>query len=165
MGGEHPRVWVGLGTNLGDRASILGSARAALEVLATAGLVASPVYETEPWGLPDQPAFFNQVVGLNTDLAPHALLTELQRIEGRAGRIRDRARWGPRSLDLDLLCWPNLVLDTPTLALPHPRLTERRFVLAPLADVAPSLQIPGLGATVAELLARCPDGGSVRPLA
>ena len=158
------RVWVGLGSNLGDLPAALRAAREALEQVATGGFVASPVYETEPWGLEDQPSFLNQVVGLRTDRDPGEFLAVLQHIEREAGRLRSRPRWGPRRLDLDLLCWPGLVLDEPHLVLPHPRLAQRRFVLTPWADVAPDLVVPGLEATVAELLTRCLDDGGVRRL-
>ena len=164
MTGRGPRIWIGLGANLGDRSASLRIARAALEELADEDLIASPIYETEPWGLADQPPFVNQVVGLTAGLGPHALLARLHGIEREAGRLRSGPRWGPRSLDLDLLCWPGLVLSEPDLVLPHPRLAERRFVLAPLADVAPDLSVPGLAATVSELLARCPDRCEVRRL-
>lgn len=161
---RDPRIWIGLGANLGDRRAALCAAREQLEALSLGGLVLSPIYQTEPWGLADQPAFLNQVAGLRTDRAPLDLLAELQRIERGAGRLRPGPRWGPRNLDLDLLCWPDLALDGPTLTLPHPRLAERRFVLAPLADVAPDLVVPGLDATVAELLARCEDPCAVSRL-
>jgi 2-amino-4-hydroxy-6-hydroxymethyldihydropteridine diphosphokinase len=155
------RVWIGLGGNVGDVAATLAAARAALAVLSTAPIVASPLYESAPWGVAGQANFFNQVAGLRPALGPRETLRALQAVEAALGRVR-RERWGPRTIDLDLLCWPGLTLDAPDLTLPHPRLAERRFVLAPWADVAPDLVVPGLGRTVAALLADCSDASWVR---
>ena len=160
---ERDLVWIGLGSNEGDREAHLGAATATLAALSSRELVVSPIYETEPWGVADQPAFLNGVVGLAFGGTPGELLAALQGIEAAAARLRTR-RWGPRTLDLDLLVWPALVLDDPDLQLPHPRLAQRRFVLAPLADVAPDLEVPGLDATVSELLERCDDPGRVSRL-
>ena len=145
-----------LGSNLGDRASIL---REAVQQLgATAGTVeaTSGLYETAAWGLEDQPAFLNQAVQLRTTLSPEELLYACQATEQQAGRER-LVRWGARTLDVDILLYDTLVLDTPTLQLPHPRLPERRFALVPLAELTPTLRHPVLGRSVTELLATCPD--------
>jgi len=139
------KAYVSLGSNLGDRAATLDQAirrlreRAGLRVTAV-----SPVYETEPEGILDQPKFLNQVAELETELDPEDLLGILRGIENDLGRVR-RERWGPRTIDLDLLLVGDRRVDSPTLKLPHPRLHERRFVLEPLADVAPDLAIPGSG--------------------
>jgi 2-amino-4-hydroxy-6-hydroxymethyldihydropteridine diphosphokinase len=140
-------AYVGLGANLGDRE---GTIRAAIAQLP--GVVAvSPLRETDPVGITDQPQFLNGVAALETELAPRALLDVLLAVERRLGRER-KERWGPRTIDLDLLLYGDEVIDERGLTVPHPRLGERRFVLEPLADLAPTLVVPGLGG-VEELLA------------
>ena len=148
------RAYVGVGANLGEReATILG----AIDLLAVQPGVdvvgVSALRETEPWGPVEQPPYLNGAVALETDLAPRDLLDVLLDVEQSFGRDRAmEVRWGPRTLDLDLLLHGDLVRDEPGLTLPHPRLHERRFVLEPLADLDPALVVPGHG-TVAELLA------------
>ncbi|MCP1375532.1 2-amino-4-hydroxy-6-hydroxymethyldihydropteridine diphosphokinase [Dyella lutea] len=152
-------AYVALGSNLGDsRATLVGAAEAlaALPGSRLAGI--SRIYRTPPWGRRDQPDFLNAVVRLRTTLEPHDLLDALMAIERRFGRTRDGERWGPRTLDLDLLHVDGVVLDEPQLTLPHPRMGERAFVLLPLADLAPELELPGQG-RVAELLRRVDAGG------
>jgi 2-amino-4-hydroxy-6-hydroxymethyldihydropteridine diphosphokinase len=140
-------AYVGLGANLGDRE---GTIRAAVAQLP--GVVAvSPLRETDPVGVTDQPQFLNGVAELETELEPRELLDVLLAVERRLGRER-RERWGPRTIDLDLLLYGDEVIDEDGLTVPHPRLRERRFVLEPLADLAPKLVVPGLGG-VEELLA------------
>ena len=126
------RAYLGLGANLGDRRATLRAAVAALpDVVAV-----SPVYETEPVGGPaDQPAYLNLVVQLDTDLSPRDLLDLAHHLEDAAGRVRGE-RNGPRTLDVDVLLVGDLTIDEPDLVVPHPRMWERRFVLAPLADLA-----------------------------
>ncbi len=141
-------AYVGLGANLGDREAAL---RRAAELLGASRL--STIRETEPWGLVDQPRFLNAVAEVETELEPRALLEWLLQIESRLGRVRDGTRWGPRAIDLDLLVLGGLVVDEPGLELPHPRLHERLFVLEPLAELAPALELPGHG-SVAEILAK-----------
>lgn len=147
------RAYVGIGANLGDRESTI---RQALELLATepgVDVVASATLrETEPWGPVPQPRYLNGAVALETRLDPRALLEVLLRVERALGRVRDGERWGPRTIDLDLLLHGDTVVDEPGLELPHPRLHERVFVLEPLAELDPTLEIPGRG-SVAELLA------------
>jgi 2-amino-4-hydroxy-6-hydroxymethyldihydropteridine diphosphokinase len=154
-----PIVYLALGTNLGDR---LANLNAAIEVLPPAVRVTalSPVYETPPWGYSDQPDFLNQVVQGETEHSPLALLAALKQLEEALGRT-PTFRNGPRVIDLDILFYDDLVLDTPHLAIPHPRLAERAFVLAPLADLAPDLRHPVLGKTVKELL-QAVDSGPVK---
>lgn len=129
------RAFLGLGSNLGDRARYL---RDAIDSLA--GVVrVSPVYETEPVGGPGgQGAYLNVVVELDTDLTPRQLLGVCHRLEAAAGRVRD-VRWGPRTLDVDILWYGGRTIDEPDLQVPHPRMRRRRFVMAPLADIAPDL--------------------------
>ncbi len=115
-------------------------------------LAVSQLRETEPVGVTDQPEFLNGAVAVETSLSPRALLDALLRVEQALGRVRDDERWGPRTIDLDLLVYGDEIVDQPGLRVPHPRLHERRFVLEPLVDLNPELTIPGLG-KAAELLA------------
>jgi len=140
-------AYVGLGANLGDRESTIC---AAAEALPASRL--SAIRETEPWGYADQPSFLNAVAEVETALPPRAFLERLLEIERSLGRRRDGPRWGPRTIDLDLLLYGNESVEEPGLTVPHPRLAERAFVLEPLAELAPSLFVPGKG-TVQALLA------------
>lgn len=138
------RVFVSLGSNMGDRGSHL---RQAVDMLP--GVVAvSPVYETDPVGGPDQGSFLNLVVELSTALSPTELLGVCHRIEAGAERVREQ-RWGPRTLDVDIIWMEGVELTTPRLTIPHPRWMQRRFVLAPLRDLAPEL-VTGRDLTMAE---------------
>ena len=141
-------AYVGLGSNLGDREQLI---REAAELVGATRL--STVIETEPWGYADQPRFLNAVAELETPLTPWQLLDHLLDVERRLGRERVGPRWGPRSIDLDLLLFGDQVIDEPGLIVPHPRLAERAFVLEPLAELVPSLKIPGVG-TIQDALAR-----------
>jgi 2-amino-4-hydroxy-6-hydroxymethyldihydropteridine diphosphokinase len=133
------RAYLALGSNLGDRAAHL---QAAVDGLGAADgvdvVAASRVYETDPMGGPTQDPYLNAVLAIETELDPYALLALAQRIEGDAQRARAE-RWGPRTLDVDVLLYDDVRLDAPDLTLPHPRIWERGFVLAPLRDVAPAL--------------------------
>lgn len=141
------RAYVGVGANLGDRESTIRAAIAALpDVVAV-----SELRETDPVGVLDQPPFLNGAVALDTDLTPRELLDVLLEVERGLGRER-RERWGPRTIDLDLLLYGGETLDAPGLAVPHPRLHERRFALEPLAELDPGLVVPGRG-SVKNLLA------------
>jgi len=149
-------AFVGIGSNLGDSESQIASA---LELLAAEDgveLVAvSTLRETEPVGYLDQPSFLNGAAQVETDLPPRRLLERLLAIEARLGRVRGAGpRFGPRTIDLDLLLYGDETIGEPGLSVPHPRLAERRFALEPLAELAPELEIPGLGpvqALLAEL--------------
>ncbi len=156
-----PKVYLALGTNLGDRAENL---RQALVHLAAQVSIdtRSQIYETEPWGVTEQPRFLNMVVAGETQLDAPELLHFLKTIERELGRTPG-VRYGPRVIDLDILLYDDDLVRTPDLIVPHPRLAERRFVLVPLADLAPDLIHPELGISVRELLARLPDDESVKP--
>lgn len=149
------RAYVGLGSNLGDREATLARAVELLEEAEGISVVGiSTLHETEPWGPVEQPAYLNGVVAVETVLRPRELLDALLDVEHLLGRIR-RERWGPRTIDLDLLLYGDEIVDEPGLTVPHPRLHERRFALEPLADLAPDAVIPGHGA-VRELLEALP---------
>ena len=146
-------AYVGLGANLGDREA---SIRRAAELIGARRL--STIRETEPWGLEEQPRFLNAVAEVETDLPPRAFLERLLEVERGLGRTRDGARWGPRTIDLDLLLYGDEAIDEPGLRVPHPYLLERRFVLEPLAELIPAQRIPGNG-TVSEALAGLQSAG------
>jgi 2-amino-4-hydroxy-6-hydroxymethyldihydropteridine diphosphokinase len=146
------RAFIAVGTNLGDRwAHLARAARGLAAAPRTALVAASRVFESAPLG-PPQPRYLNAVLEVETSLTPQALLHVTQGLEARAHRRRD-LRWGPRTLDLDLLLFGDLEIQERRLALPHPRIASRRFVLAPLAQLAPDRVVPGTGRTVADLLA------------
>jgi 2-amino-4-hydroxy-6-hydroxymethyldihydropteridine diphosphokinase len=140
------RAYVGLGANLGDPAA---QVRAALEALArhpSIGLVAqSPLYRSAPIGLPGQPDYCNAVCAVDTALSPKELMAELIGIERAAGRVRDGSKWGPRVLDLDLLHVDGARSASAELTLPHPEIAHRNFVLVPWAQIAPDIDVPGVG--------------------
>ncbi len=155
-------VFLGLGGNLGDRQ---GEMRRAVLALADAVAVTalSSLYESAPMYVEDQPPFLNMVLAAETGLDPRALLGLVKGLEAALGR-RPGRRFGPRLVDIDILFHGDAVLAEPDLELPHPRLAERAFVLRPLAEIAPDLRHPGLGLSVAELLAALPDQGGVHRL-
>ena len=142
------RAYVGVGSNLGDREEAI---RRAAEMIGATRL--STIRETEPWGYADQPSFLNAVAELETELSAHELLDMLLAVERELGRERgDGPRYGPRTIDLDLLVYSDEIVDEPGLAVPHPRLHERRFVLEPLHELDADLVVPGRG-RVSDLLA------------
>ncbi len=143
-------AFLGLGSNLGEKAENL---RKAVGLLRREGIVVrkqSSLYETEPWGDPNQPLFLNMAIEIETGLEPAALLGVLQRIEAEMGRERTR-RWGPRVIDLDILFYNHIILNENGLTIPHPLLHEREFVLKPLFEIAPDVVHPSLGTSVREL--------------
>ena len=156
---------VGLGANLGDAAATLRDAIVELSRLpGTELLRASRLYRTPAWGRTEQPDFINAVALVDTGLPARDLLDGLLAIERRFGRIRlDGERWGPRTLDLDLLLFGDAVIDEPGLRVPHPHLHERAFALLPLADIAPQLAIPGIGTVAALAAGMAADGIEALP--
>jgi 2-amino-4-hydroxy-6-hydroxymethyldihydropteridine diphosphokinase len=145
-------AYLGLGSNLGDRAANLAEAIGHLSDGRVRVTRKSSVWETEPRDVPDQPWFLNQVIEVETDLFPRQLFQRIQRIEREMGRLK-RIPKGPRLIDIDILLYGNAVVKSPELEIPHPRMAERRFVLAPLAELAPELRHPVLNRTVRELSA------------
>ncbi|MCF2490498.1 2-amino-4-hydroxy-6-hydroxymethyldihydropteridine diphosphokinase [Dyadobacter sp. CY347] len=153
-------IFLSLGSNLGDRQAVLASAREQIAKRVGPITSESSIYETEPWGLVDQPAFLNQVIRVETELAPEEVLRFILDIEHELGRLRYE-RWGARVIDIDLLYYNALVLDTARLTLPHPRLQDRLFNLIPLNEIAPEFLNPLLNKTSLELLEMCSDNGVV----
>ncbi|VXC42345.1 2-amino-4-hydroxy-6-hydroxymethyldihyropteridine pyrophosphokinase [Pseudomonas sp. 8BK] len=156
------RVYIGLGSNLATPLEQLRNALAALAALPHTSLAAqSSFYASDPLGPADQPRYVNAVAALDTELSPLVLLDALQTIEQEQGRTRKAERWGPRTLDLDILLFGERQLDEPRLTVPHYHMHARAFVLYPLAEIAPDLQLPD-SRTLAELLDACPYIGLER---
>lgn len=153
-------IYLGLGTNLGDRTANLQAALNGLaeELVITA---VSPIYQTPPWGVTDQPDFLNLCLAAKTDLPPVELLAFVKNLEVELGR-QPAKRWGPRLIDIDILFYANQLVETENMIIPHPRLAERAFVLRPLADIAPDFVHPALGETMADLSEKVVDEG-IRP--
>jgi len=150
-----------LGSNQGNRLSFLAAAR--LNLTNTVGRLAqqSAIYETAAWGLEAQSAFLNQVLEINTPLSPAALLTHINIIENDLGRVRE-VRWGARGIDIDILYYEDLILQTQKLTIPHPHLHNRRFTLVPLVEIAPNYVHPIFKITNEALLNNCEDALEVR---
>ena len=146
-------VYLSLGSNVGDREQHLARAREGLSRSGLRVLRASALYQTEPRDVPDQPWFLNQVIEAETNLFPKQLLEQTQKIERALHRVRTRPK-GPRTIDIDILLYGDTIVSTPGLEIPHERMAQRRFVLEPLAELAPDLRHPRTGATVSEMLAR-----------
>jgi 2-amino-4-hydroxy-6-hydroxymethyldihydropteridine diphosphokinase len=149
---KEARVFLGVGTNLGDRRANLAAAQVAVSEFVIIQKT-SRVYETAPWGMTDQPDFLNLVWEATTLLPPLELLRRLKAVETVLGR-KPSVRYGPRLIDIDILLYSNLMFRSADLVIPHPRISERAFVLAPLADLEPDMVIPGMKHSVAELLGR-----------
>ena len=156
------RVFVALGANLGEPLAQIKAAQLALASLATPGsLRHSPLYRSLPMGPADQPPYINGVSMFDTSLEPHALLDALQRIEQAHGRVRKEERWGPRTLDLDMLLYGERHIDDERLTVPHYGMKQREFVLYPLADLVPGLILP-CGTSLVRLLQQCPANSMTR---
>jgi 2-amino-4-hydroxy-6-hydroxymethyldihydropteridine diphosphokinase len=148
------KAYIGIGSNLGEREQHVRAALDALAALPDTTLTrASSLYDTEPVGGPEQPDFLNAVAELDTNLTPRQVFWNLMRIERQLGRVRT-VRWGPRTIDLDLLLAGDAVIDEPDLQVPHPELTRRSFVLVPLVELDPLLRHPVTGETLLQILSR-----------
>ena len=150
-------VFIGLGSNLGDRLAALSTAVVLLSPDVRV-LKVSKVYETPPWGYEDQPAFLNQVLQAETGLDPPALLKYLKRIEQKLGR-KATFRYGPRAIDLDILFYDDLIYSTANLQIPHPMAAERAFVLLPMREIAPDFIHPVLGKSISKLVRSIDSSG------
>ena len=151
------------GGNEGDSYRYLQQALTNIELICGQILQVSSVYQTAPWGKKDQPDFLNQVLLVNTKLEPHALLAAILGIEEKSGRIRS-VKNAPRTIDIDILFYNQLVLEEPGLSIPHPRIAARRFVLEPLNEISPGLVHPVLGKTISQLLLECTDDLTVKKM-
>lgn len=156
-------IYILLGSNLGDRLQVLYDTQKLIDETTSNVVRASAVYKTEPWGVSDQPAFYNQVLQLETSLDPHALLVSLQNIEKKIGKIK-LGKWRERLIDIDILYYDQLVVEDKDLVLPHPEIQNRRFTLVPLCEVSPDFVHPVFQKTQQQLLASCPDQLGVWPL-
>ena len=154
-------VYLSIGSNLGNRRNNIEKA---LELLHSDDCTVdsiSPIYETEPWGNPDQPHFLNLVLKLSTDLSPEDLLYKIHTIEEKCGRKRTGLIYSPRPMDIDILIYGSLIVAGNRLTIPHPQMTNRLFVLIPMADLVPELRHPVSGETVIELIQKCTDKSKV----
>lgn len=144
-------AYIGIGSNLGDREENCEKALALLEQKGIKTLKRSSMIETEPWGVREQPKFMNMAVEVTTDMVPTQLLLKLKEVETELGRT-ETTRWGPRIIDLDILFYNDIVMNSPELEIPHPHMREREFVLIPLSEIAPDKIHPVLKKSVRELL-------------
>jgi 2-amino-4-hydroxy-6-hydroxymethyldihydropteridine diphosphokinase len=151
------------GSNLGQREEFLQKAREQISLRAGRCSGISSLYETAPWGKTDQPSFLNQAIKLETTLPPQELLNVLLEIEKELGRTREE-RYGPRTIDIDILLYGKMQIQKPQLQIPHPQLGNRRFALLPLLELAPELVHPGTEISIKALLDQCPDEGLVHQL-
>lgn len=156
-------VLVGLGTNLGDRQANLNEAKRLLQQQIGGISAESNTYQTAAWGITDQPDFYNQVIQLSTSLFPLQLMDSILSIEESMGRQRI-VKWGERLIDIDILFYDNLILTTPNLIIPHPFISQRRFVLKPLLDVQPAFVHPVYKKTIAELINCTSDESDITTL-
>ncbi len=154
--GDSENLYLLTGSNLGDREDFLRQAHFAIEKKVGVILQASGLYQTAPWGIRDQPDFLNQALWVRTALSPFAVLNTVKQIEKQMGRM-EVLRWGERIIDIDILFYGDLILESPTLTIPHPRLHERNFALAPLVEIAPDFTHPVLKKTVRVLLEESGD--------
>ena len=152
----YKRIFLLLGTNLGNRSGNLSLAMQKIKDVAGKIIAFSSLYSTAAWGNVTQPDFYNQVIEIETNLEPHRLLETLLEIEKDMGRIRTE-KWGPRTIDIDILFYDQRVINSPTLVVPHPGIPDRKFTLVPLQELAPEFQHPVSKKTVRTLLGECQD--------
>ena len=155
--------WFGLGGNRGEVRHNLRRARELIDSMGLGALCTSRLYRSEPWGYRQQEEFINQVVGIEPNISVDHALELIQEFEQNEGRERT-IKWGPRTIDVDILYWPEQIRNETRLTVPHPRLHQRRFVLEPWVELAPDLVIPGLDHSLQQLLKICPDTGWLEAL-
>jgi 2-amino-4-hydroxy-6-hydroxymethyldihydropteridine diphosphokinase len=155
-------VFLGIGTNLGNREKNLELAIAGIGQSIGKVLISSSVFQTEPWGFQSEEDFLNMVVKIETELGPYVLLEKILAIESLMGRVRGPEHFSSRIIDIDILLYDNIIIDEENLKIPHPLLQERRFVLVPLCEIAAELMHPVLKKTFKELLEECEDKGVVK---
>ncbi len=161
-GTEWVTAYLGLGANLGDKQETIQQALLELDALPTIKVVAvSSLHQTVPVGITDQPDFLNGAAAIQTTLTPQELLAQVLQMEQRLGRVRT-VRWGPRTIDIDILAFGDEIVSQPHLTIPHPRLEERAFALLPLAEIAPDLRLPGESETLQKKAARIAALGNIR---
>ena len=157
------KVFVGVGSNLGDRESAIEQAIQSIAALPETELICcASLFESTPMGVKDQPDFLNSVIEIVTSLDPKRLLICLKQIEQALGR-KERERWGPREIDLDILVFGDRIIDEVDLQIPHPQIARRLFVLRPLAELAPEMNMPGYSSSIQDLLDRLKDERGVEP--
>ncbi len=157
-------VYLILGSNMGNRAELLNIAKNCLGEQAGVITRQSAIYESDPWGFTHETKFLNQVITTETSLPPQLLLETIKTIENNLGRVKGKERYTARTIDIDILFFDRLILASPALNIPHPEMQNRRFVLLPLAELAPNFVHPLLGLTICQMLANCGDKGGVTRL-
>lgn len=156
------KVFLGIGTNLGNRSANLKEALTKIDEIIGRVSVASSVYETEPWGFMAEEQFYNMVTEVETQLSPSGVLGSILMIETLLGRVRTGKLYTSRNIDIDILFYNDLVMNEEALKIPHPYLHERKFVLVPLYEIAPEFKHPVMNKTIAELLGLCNDKCNIR---
>jgi 2-amino-4-hydroxy-6-hydroxymethyldihydropteridine diphosphokinase len=157
------KVYLGLGSSMGDREDFLRKAVALLGQACGPIIDVSPVYVTGPVGFESEHDFLNMVIMLQTDIIPAGLVKTVLELEASLGRIRGRERYSPRTIDIDILLYGDEIIDEPSVTIPHPRMHERRFVLVPLNDIAPEVIHPVFKKDIRTLLEECPDKSGITP--
>ena len=159
--GKMKKVFLGIGSNLGDRFKIIEEAKIRIEESVGKIVICSSVYQTEPWGFESQNEFLNIALCVETDLSPSGVLGRILMIESQLGRLRNEKKYSSRNIDIDILLYSNKIVNEEALKIPHPYMAERRFVLVPLAEIAPGFIHPVLKKSMKSLLQSCSDKSNV----